>query len=81
MNQMTRETKVSVNISLGEDLVREARTLTSDLAGTVEALLTMYVARERSKHAEEQRAIDTAIAATNDFVQHHGLPGADYAPL
>lgn len=81
MNQMTRGAKVPVSMSLSEDLIREARALTSDLSGTVEGLLTAYIATERSKHANEQRAIDMAIAATNDFVDRYGLPGADYAPV
>ena len=81
MSQVTHGAKVPVNMSLGEDLVREAQTLTSDLSKTVEGLLTTYIAKEQSKRADEQRAIDAAITATNDFVEQFGLPGADYAPV
>jgi post-segregation antitoxin (ccd killing protein) len=78
---MTRAAKVPVSMSLGEDLVREARSLTSDLSGTVEGLLATYIAKERSTRADEPLAIDTAIAATNDFVEQYGLPGTDHAPV
>jgi len=39
MNQGGPGAKVPVNISLREDLLREAETLTSDLSGTVGDLL------------------------------------------
>jgi len=55
--------------------------LTSDLSGAVEDLLIAYVARERMKRAGEPAAIDKAIAATNEFVDKYGLPGADFAPV
>jgi len=76
-----RRTRVPVNLTLSEDLVREARMLTADLSKTVEQLLTTYIAREQSKRAEEQHAIDAVIAATNEYVTKYGLPGEDYSPL
>jgi len=81
VNQMAHSAKVPVSVTLSKDLVQEACRLTSDLSGTVETLLATYVARERSRRIEEQRAVDAAIAATNDYVARHGLPGEDYLPV
>ncbi len=81
MDQGTLGVKVPVTITVGEELLREACALTSDLSGAVEDLLIAYVARERMKRAGEPAAIDKAIAATNEFVDKYGLPGADFAPV
>jgi len=75
------ESRVPVNLLLDEELVREARALAPDLAGTVEGLLAAYVTAQRLKRADEQHAIDIAVAATRDFADLHGLPGADFAPV
>jgi post-segregation antitoxin (ccd killing protein) len=40
--------KRSINVSLNEDLVREARKLTPDLSGTIELLLHGFVERARA---------------------------------
>jgi hypothetical protein len=64
---------VPVNLTLSEDLVREARMLTADLSKTVEQLLTTCIARERSKRAEEQHAIDAVITATTNTSPNTGF--------
>ena len=57
MNQMTRATKVEMAMSLGAEVVREARALPSDIAGTIEKLLMEFIARERSKGLGRNRAV------------------------
>src|SRR3954452_16910093 len=64
-NQMAHSAKVPVSVTLSKDLVQEACRLTSDLSETVETLLATYVARERSRRIEEQRAVDAAIFSSN----------------
>lgn len=59
----------------------KACALTSDLSEVVDSLLAACFARERAKRDLEQRGIDALIAATNDFVARHGLPGADHSPV
>jgi hypothetical protein len=57
VNQMTRATKVEMAMSLGAEVVREARALPSDIAGTIEKLLMEFIARERSKGLGRNRAV------------------------
>ena len=55
MNYVARGAKKPVNMTLSEDLVREARLLTRNLSETVERLLCSFVDRER-KTARGQAA-------------------------
>jgi len=73
MNQMTRDAKIPVNMSLSAEA--------PDLEGTIERLLAAYIVRERAKRADEQRGVDAVIAWTNEFVAIHALPGEEFSPL
>jgi post-segregation antitoxin (ccd killing protein) len=81
MNFVPRGPKKPVNMTLSEDLVREARALTSNLSETVETLLAEHVAAEKRKRADKQRqtenTIDLAIAHYDEF----GVIGAEYSPV
>jgi post-segregation antitoxin (ccd killing protein) len=55
MNYVARGAKKPVNMTLSEDLVREARRLTRNLSETVERLLCSFVDQER-KTARGQAA-------------------------
>lgn len=81
LDEMPHRAKVPVSVTLSEDPVREACRLTSDRPKTVETRPTTYSVHERSKRAEEQRGINAAIAATNDYGARFGLPGEDYSPV
>jgi len=76
-----RGLKKAVNMTLSEDLVREARGLTPNLSETVERLLADYVAAERTKRAERERRIDATIDMINAHYEEFGLFGEEYSTL
>jgi antitoxin CcdA len=73
--------KKPVNMTLSEELVREARGLTGNLSETVERLLAEFVAAERRKRDEKERRIDATIAMLNDLYDRHGGLGEEFSPL
>ena len=64
--------KRPVNMSLNEDLVRQARGLTSNLSETVETLLAGFVDETAAKAAERDRQIAAYIVASDAFAAKHG---------
>ncbi len=81
MNEVTRGTRIPVNMTLDAELVRQASALTPDLSETIERLLMAYIAGKRTQPPDKDRGIDALIAWHNDFVTRHGLPGEDFMPL
>lgn len=71
--------KRPVNLSLNEDLVRQARTFTGNLSEQVEKLLAEYVAEEQKRFDERERRLDDAIAALNEFDATYGSFADEYA--
>lgn len=64
--------KRPVNLTLSEDLVAEAKGVTDNLSGVVEALLAEFVSKERERRsgvAEEARA---TAALWNEFEERNG---------
>lgn len=59
--------KRPVNLTLNEDLVLQARTMTDNLSGVVESLLTEFVQRENQRRLAEATALKQTIATWNDF--------------
>ena len=59
--------KRPVNLTLNEDLVLQARTMTDNLSGVVESLLKDFVERENQQRLAEAKALDQTIATWNDF--------------
>jgi antitoxin CcdA len=76
-----KASKRPVNLTLNEDLVREARALTANLSETVEGLLAEFVEAETAKRADIERQIDQWIAASNAFIAEHGLFGEEHSTL
>jgi len=70
--------KRPVNMTLNEDLVRVARTMTSNLSDQVEKLLAGYVQEEQRRRIEEDARIAKAIAASNEFWEKHEFPGDEF---
>jgi post-segregation antitoxin (ccd killing protein) len=64
--------KRPVNLTLNEDLVAQARGVTGNLSGVVEALLADFVARARQQHAAEVKVLQATIATWNEFAQKVG---------
>jgi antitoxin CcdA len=81
MSSTTRGPKKPVNMTLSEDLVREARTLTRNLSETVEMLLADYVAAEQAKRDEKERRIDESIRLLIEHEQKYGLWGEEFSSL
>ena len=61
MNYVPRGPKKPVNMTLSEDLVREARRFTNNLSETVEALLAEHVAAESGKREDKERRTENTI--------------------
>jgi antitoxin CcdA len=81
MTHVGRGLKKAVNMTLSEELVREARGLTPNLSETVERLLVDYVAAERAKRADFERRIDESIAMINAHYEEHGYWGEEFSTL
>jgi antitoxin CcdA len=81
MTYVPRGPKKPVNMTLSEDLVRDARTLTTNLSDTVERLLADYVAAEQRKRAEKERRIDESIRLLNEHEAEHGVWGEEFCNL
>ena len=65
-------TKHPVNLSLSKGLVKEARTMTDNLSGVVENLLTEFVTQETAKRTAQDQVLKQAIASWNTFAEKHG---------
>ncbi len=73
--------KRPVNLTLTEDLVTQARQLTPNLSGVVEALLTEFVEQEQKRRRERSQQIVATIAVWNDFGEQHGAFADEYSTL
>jgi len=73
--------KRPVNVSLNEDLVRQAKTYTKNFSGTVEDLLQGFVEKEAARRKEEDAAIDELIDTMNAFHLEHGLLSDEFEQL
>ena len=73
--------KRAINVSLNDDLVRQARAYTRNLSGTIEDLLEVFVARERARRQAEDTAVDSVIDGLNAFHRRHGLLSDDVPTL
>ena len=81
MTYIAHGPKKAVNMTLSEDLVREARALTGNLSETVEHLLAEYVAAERRRRDDRERLIDATIEMLNDLYDRQGGLGEEFSPL
>ena len=77
----TSARKRAVNLTLNEDLVAQARTLTDNLSGVVEQLLADYVAQLGQDREQRARAIAATIDAWNTHGVQHGSIADEYSPL
>jgi antitoxin CcdA len=73
--------KRPVNLSLSEGLVKEARTMTDNLSGVVESLLTEFVAQEAAKRTAQDQALKQTIASWNTFAEQHGSFADEHSTL
>ena len=73
--------KRPVNLTLNEDLVRQVKSMTDNLSGVVESLLTEFVERERRERMVKAKALETTIAAWNRFNESSGSIADEYSSL
>ena len=73
--------KRPVNLTLSEDLVQEAKTFSSNLSATVEAMLAEYVLRERVARGDKRRMAEIACREWNAVLATHGSFADEHSPL
>ena len=73
--------KRPVNLTLNESLVIEAKSLTDNLSGVVESLLSDFVSRERCDRLQKSKALEAAIASWNKFNSKSGSIADEYSSL
>jgi len=73
--------KRPVNLTLNEDLVSQAKSLTDNLSGVVESLLSDFVSRERRERLQKSNAVEAAIASWNKFNSKSGSIADEYSSL
>lgn len=64
--------KRPVNLTLNEDLVRQVRSMTDNLSGVVESLLSEFVERERRERLVKAKVVEAMAAAWNRFNEKSG---------
>jgi antitoxin CcdA len=80
-NMDTAARKRPVNLTLSEDLVSQAKSLTDNLSGVVESLLSDFVSRERRERLQKSKAVDAAVASWNKFNCKSGSIADEYSTL
>ena len=80
-NYDTRARKKRVNLTLSEDLVKQAKSMTDDLSGIVESLLAEFVSREQPARRARSRAAKESIALWNKFDEDMGSFADEYSSL
>ena len=77
----TAARKRPVNLTLNEDLVCEAKSLTDNLSAVVESLLAEFVNRERRERLRKSKAAEAAVARWNEFNSGSGSIADEYTTL
>lgn len=73
--------KRPVNLTLNEELVNQAKTLTDNLSQVVESLLTGYVADARAERLANLKAVQATVKVWNDFNAKSGSISDEYSSL
>ncbi len=73
--------KRPVNLTLNEDLVTQAKSMTNNLSSVVESLLAEFVARETRDRLSRGKAIQEMTAAWNQFNSDTGSIADEYSSL
>ncbi len=77
----TSARKRPVNLTLSEDLVNQARSLTNNLSGVVESLLSDFVSRERREQMQKSKIAEAAVASWNGFNSRAGSFADEHTTL
>ncbi len=73
--------KRPVNLTLNEDLVSQAKSMTDNLSGVVESLLSEFVERASRERLVKTNVVETTIAAWNRFNAKAGSIADEYSSL
>ena len=73
--------KRAVNLTLNADLVSQAKSMTDNLSGVVESLLTEFVDRESRERMAKAKVVEAAAAAWNKFNSDSGSIADEYSSL
>ena len=73
--------KRPVNLTLNEDLVSQAKSMTDNLSGVVESLLSEFVGREQRERLQKSKVVEATVAAWNEFNSKSGSIADEYSSL
>ena len=73
--------KRPVNLTLNEDLVAQARSMTGNLSGVIETLLAAYVAAEKRRRAADAELVRATVSTWNRFAEEHGSFADEHSTL
>ena len=71
--------KRPINVSLNEDLVRQARAYTRNLSGTLEDLLQDFVTAEEARRSAADQAVERIIDGFGTFHRKYGLLSDEFS--
>jgi antitoxin CcdA len=73
--------KRPVNLTLNEDLVKQAKDLTDNLSQVVESLLSGFLATAREERLARSKAVESTVKIWNDFNAKSGSISDEYSSL
>ena len=73
--------KRPVNLTLNEDLVTQAKSMTDNLSSVVESLLSEFVDRQRRERLLKSEVVESTSAAWNRFNSKSGSIADEYSSL
>lgn len=73
--------KRPVNLTLNENLVSQAKSLTDNLSAVVESLLTDFVSRAHRERLQKAKVVEAAMASWNKFNSNSGSIADEYSSL
>jgi len=79
--QSNQTRKRAVNLTLNEDLVSQAKGMTSNLSSVVEQLLADYVLKQNNTRQEKLHNADAAAQAWNTFNEQSGSFADEHSTL
>lgn len=79
--QNNQARKRAVNLTLNEELVSQAKGMTTNLSGVVEQLLADYVMKQNTVRQEKARRAEVAAQAWNSFNERSGSFADEHSTL
>jgi antitoxin CcdA len=73
--------KRAVNLTLNEELVLQAKSMTNNLSGVVESLLSDFVAQEQKQRLATTKTIEATVGMWNEFNAKVGSISDEYSSL